>query len=168
MEPHRLFRNNYLTGMQIFYTALKVLFAIILLFVFFAGGIFIISTFGKSTFDTTSMTNAGFAIFAGCASVCFSWGRNLEDRNLENKINIYGEGLFLSALCFVIASLLKYILINRASLMSEDLINKFSFIFPVLNIIGAIMFLLAYLTAWGAIIGILRILFRNAFLGRHA
>jgi hypothetical protein len=152
--------------MHFLYTAIKIFFAVILVFVFIAGGSFIIFTFGKSSFDTTSFTNAGFAIFAGCASVCFSWARNLEDRAMDNKITMYGEGLFLSALCFVIASLLKYILIHKATLLNEHVISSVSLIFPVLNVFGAIMFLLAYLTAWGAIIGLMRILFRNAFLGR--
>ena len=153
--------------MNFVYILVKIFFGIILLFVFLAGGIFIVFTFGKTTYDTTSITNAGFAIFAGCASVCFSWARNLEDKVMENKINIYGESLFLSALCFVIASLLKYIIIHRESLINKDILNTVSLIFPLLNIFGAIMFLLAYLNAWGAIIGLLRILFGNAFFSRH-
>ena len=153
--------------MNFVYTLVKIFFGIILLFVFLAGGIFIIFTFGKTSYDTTSITNAGFAIFAGCASVCFSWARNLENNKvMHNKINIYGESLFLSALCFVIASLLKYIIIHRESLVSGETLKSVSFIFPVLNIFGALMFLLAYLNAWGAIIGLLRILFSNAFFTR--
>jgi len=81
---------------------IKFLFASLLLLIFIAGGIFILSTFGTTSFDTTSFTNVGFAIFAGCASVSFAWARNteIEDHKQAAKIKHHGESLFLSALCF--------------------------------------------------------------------
>jgi hypothetical protein len=143
-------------------TAIKLFFGTLFLFIFLAGAIFILFTFSKTSFDTTSITNAGFAIFAGCSSVCFTWARNMEDKKDIAKINNHGEKLFLSALCFVIASLLKYILIHRKDIINEDLLNYVDFVFPVINILGASMFLLAYINAWAAILGLLRILFRKS------
>ena len=142
--------------------AIKIFFGILLLFIFLAGGFFILFTFGKSSYNTTSITNAGFAIFAGCASVSFAWARNLDDRRDIDRINRHGENLFLSALCFVMASLLKYILINRKDIINDRILNYVNFIFPIINIVGAIMFFLAYLNAWGSILGLLRILFRKS------
>jgi hypothetical protein len=142
--------------------AIKIVFGILLLFIFLAGAVFIIFTFSKASFDTTSITNAGFAIFAGCASVSFAWARNLEDKNDISKINAHGENLFLSALCFVIASLLKYILIHRKDIINETLLGYVNFLFPIINIVGALMFFLAYLNAWAAILGLLKILFRKS------
>jgi hypothetical protein len=141
---------------------IKVLFTILLLFIFLAGGIFIIFTFGKSSYDTTSITNAGFAIFAGCASVSFAWARTQTDMKDIAKIKRHGENLFLSALCFVIASLSKYIFIHRTELISDYVLDYVSFIFPVINFLGATMFFLAYVNAWAAVLGLLRILFRKS------
>lgn len=143
-------------------TVIKIFFGILLLFIFLAGGFFIVFTVGKSSYDSTPITYAGFAIFAGCASVSFAWARNLEDRRDIDRINRHGEGLFLSALCFVMASLLKYILKNKEKIINDHIIDYVNFIFPIINIVGAIMFFLAYLNAWGSILGLLRILFRKS------
>lgn len=137
-------------------------FALLLMLIFLAGGIFIISTFGNSSFDTTSITNVGFAIFAGCASVCFAWSRTSDFAGDTARIKHYGESLFLSALCFVIASLSKYIFIHREKLVENGLLKIVSFLFPLINILGATMFLLAYINAWVAILGLLKILFRKS------
>jgi hypothetical protein len=147
-------------------TVIKIFFSILLLFTFLAGGFFIIYTFVKSSHDTTYITNAGFAIFAGCASVSFAWARNLEDRRDIDRINRHGENLFLSALCFIMASLLKYILVHRKDIINDKLLSYLNFLFPIINIVGAIMFFLAYLNAWGSILGLLRILFRKSLTRR--
>lgn len=143
-------------------TFIKIFFGILLLFIFLAGAFFIVFTFGKSSYNTTSITNAGFAIFAGCASVSFAWARNLGDQRDIDRINRHGENLFLSALCFVMASLLKYIQINKNEIINDSILSYTSFVFPIINIVGAIMFFLAYLNAWGSILGLLRILFRKS------
>lgn len=144
---------------------IKIFFGILLLFIFLAGGIFILFTFGKSSYDTTSITNAGFAIFAGCSSVAFAWCRSLkeigENRDL-NRINKHGENLFLSALCFIMASLSKYLLVHRHEIINEKILGYIGFLFPIINVVGASLFFLAYLNAWGAILGLLKILFRKS------
>jgi len=77
---------------------LEFLFASLLLLIFIVGGIFILST---------SFINVSFTIFAGCASVIFAWARNteIEDHKQAAKLKHHGESLFLSALCFVMASI---------------------------------------------------------------
>jgi hypothetical protein len=140
----------------------KISFGAILLFIFLAGGIFIIFTFGKSSYDTTSITNAGFAIFAGCASVCFAWSRTSDYPRDTAKIKQFGESLFLSALCFVIASLAKFIFLHKTELIEKPLLGYLNFLFPIINVLGAIMFLLAYINAWIAMLGLLKILFRKS------
>jgi hypothetical protein len=80
------------------------------------------------------------------------------------RIRNYGESLFFSALCFVIASLSKYIFIHREGLIGEDITALFNFLFPVINVIGTMMFLLAYINAWVAMLGLLKILFRTTLM----
>lgn len=148
----------------------RIFLSIILLFIFLAGAIFIIFTFGKSSYDTTSFTNAGFAIFAGCASVSFAWARNLKElddtRDLY-KVNRHGENLFLCALCFIIASLMKYLLLHKEDIINERILSYTGFMVPVLNVMGASLFFLAYINAWVSIFGLLRILFRKSLESRQ-
>src|SRR6476620_6894173 len=92
---------------------LRISIGIFLAFIFLSGALFILMTFGNPSFDPTSITNAGFAVFAGCASVCFSWARNTEDPKVAGKIKLSGERFFFSSLCFVVASLLKFITLHR-------------------------------------------------------
>jgi hypothetical protein len=65
-------------------------------------------------FDTLPITNYCFAIMGGCASICFSWSRNIEPeyKKAINNITFCGERCFFSAICFVMASALKYFSMN--------------------------------------------------------
>lgn len=74
------------------------------------GGILILeSNFLDKSADTTLFTSIGFGFFAVTANICFSWCKTFpsEQNKMANNISFYGERLFLSALCFVIASLCK-------------------------------------------------------------
>lgn len=141
----------------------KVIIGIFLVFIFLSGALFILITFGNRSFDTTSITNAGFAIFAGCASVCFSWARNIDERIISHKIRLSGERFFFSSLCFVVASLLKYIYLHREQLISTKILIYVNFLFPLIHGLGGIIFMAAYITVWTSVIEVFRILFRKVF-----
>ncbi len=72
--------------------------------------------------DTTNLTNYGFAILAGIASICFSWIKVL-DINKEplmfGRVSNAAEGSFQCAITFILASALKY-----SSLHLEEFIPK--------------------------------------------
>ena len=137
--------------------------SVFLIFIFLSGALFILITFGNTSFDTTSITNAGFAIFAGCASVCFSWARNNEDKVIADRIKLSGERFFFSSLCFVAASLLKFIFLHRQQLISPEILKYVSFMFPFLNFLGGLIFFAAYLTTWTSFMEVLRILLKKVF-----
>lgn len=141
----------------------RIVLGIFLAFIFLSGALFILMTFGNPAFDTTYITNAGFAVFAGCASVCFSWARNTEDLKVAAKIKLAGERFFFSSLCFVIASLLKFITLHREELINSKILNLLHYLFPVLNVLGSLMFLAAYVAAWTSIIEVLNRLLRRVF-----
>jgi hypothetical protein len=90
----------------------------------FAMVIFLILPFSKLAdlkFDTLPITNYCFAIMGGCASICFSWSRNVDQLNkrLVNQISYCGERSFLAAVSFVLASALRYFTINKAEYFNK-------------------------------------------------
>lgn len=141
----------------------KIFTGILLVVIFLSGALVLLLTFGNPSFDSTSITNAGFAIFAGCASVCFSWARNFEEKSISNKIRLCGERFFFTSLCFVVASLFKFIYLNRIHLINTSVLNHLNLVFPVLNIFSGIIFLAAYISAWTAIIEVISLLLRKVF-----
>ena len=60
--------------------------------------------------DTTGITNYGFAILAGFASIAFSWSRavNPDNKQKIRKIVEAGEDWFKSAILFLFASGIKF------------------------------------------------------------
>jgi hypothetical protein len=62
------------------------------------------------TKDTTTITNAAFAIMASLAALCFSYARCL-DQTLDVRPNVIhsGERFFHAAIILLTASLIKYI-----------------------------------------------------------
>jgi hypothetical protein len=89
--------------------------------------------------DTTSLTNYGFAILAGIASVCFSWIRGLDINNeplMIERISKAGEGALHCAIIFLLASALKY-----STLHLEFLIPKtWIIIYTTINIFLAVIY----------------------------
>jgi hypothetical protein len=81
------------------------------------GGIFLFfNSFLSRSVDTTLFTNIGFGLFAVTANICFSWSRTFSNVQAEiaAKISFQGERLLLSSLCFLVASLLKYLYLQVA------------------------------------------------------
>jgi hypothetical protein len=79
------------------------------------GIVMVANTFGEETKDTTNLTNYGFAIFIGLASVCFGWSRALDsatERKFIDKVIHAGERFILVAILFLFASIVKYCSIN--------------------------------------------------------
>jgi len=52
--------------------------------------------------------------------------------------------------------------LNKTQLIEKPLLGYLNFLFPIINVLGAIMFLLAYINAWIAMLGLLKILFRKS------
>jgi len=74
-------------------------------FMGFAYGIFMIFNYRS---DTTSITNAGFAIMASLAAISFSFARVIESDELKDRIMFAGERLLHAAILILTASILKY------------------------------------------------------------
>ena len=61
---------------------------------------------------TISITNYGFAIVIALASVSFGYARCLDNIDQKNKLQYCGERFLHSALLFLLASVIKYFLIQ--------------------------------------------------------
>ncbi len=73
----------------------------------------ILDAFFRPDRDTTSLTNYGFAIFIGLASVCFGWSRAIKGPQSDiDKIIKTGEEALNAGLIFLAASGLKYLFLN--------------------------------------------------------
>lgn len=68
-------------------------------------GLFMVLNFRE---DTTSITNASFAIMVSLAAVSFSFARVVESDELKDRIMFAGERLLHAAILVLIASILKY------------------------------------------------------------
>jgi len=110
-------------------------------------------------FDALPITNYCFAIMGGCASICFSWSRNVDQTNkkLINQISFCGERSFLAALSFVVASALKFFVINK----TEYLNKANAYIILVFEISAMISFMISLLIGLSAIYYILKLLSRH-------
>jgi hypothetical protein len=62
--------------------------------------------------NTLTLTNYGFAITAGLASISFSYAPLLDDTELKKKIRHAGEMFVRSAIYFLSASVLKYFILE--------------------------------------------------------
>ena len=58
--------------------------------------------------DTTTVTNAGFAIMASLAAISFSFARVVGSKKLKDRIMFAGERLLHASILILVASILKY------------------------------------------------------------
>lgn len=89
----------------------------------FVGACIIIYGFKNIKEDTTSLTNYGFAILAGIASICFSWTRGLDqakEPSMIARISKAGESSLHCAILFLLASALKYGAIHLDTLIPKS------------------------------------------------
>jgi hypothetical protein len=119
---------------------------------------FTLIIFASPKHDTTSVTNILFAILAVTANVCFSWARTVNTNSrLFKTIRYTGELGLLSAILFLLASMMKYFTLNLGTpgVMSTSPPQSMVLSF---NIVYAIFFVAAYILATFAFGFILRIL----------
>ncbi len=93
--------------------------------------------------DTTHITNYGFAILVGMASVCFSWIRALsqsENDQVINSIRKAGEMFLHSAIIFLLASALKYASFHTDYLIPTNFITITNILKYLLLVIYSICF----------------------------
>lgn len=80
---------------------------VLIISIFSAGSLLAENTTGKYL----NLTNIGFALFAGVATLMFNWARSLDDKNYSyevNQINQIGEKAIITGIGFLIASLFQF------------------------------------------------------------
>lgn len=88
---------------------------------FFVGCIYTIRILRNYENDTTSVTNAAFAITAALASLCFGCARSLDNDDKDRGEFTYaGERFLHASIILIIASLLKYAVLSVYSLKSDQ------------------------------------------------
>ncbi|WP_316747576.1 hypothetical protein [Pedobacter gandavensis] len=81
----------------------------ILIFAIFSAGYLIASS---KNGEYLKVTNIGFALFAGIATLMFNWARSLNAQNFNfeiNRINEIGEHAIIGGIGYLIASLFQFI-----------------------------------------------------------
>lgn len=104
-------------------------------------------TFGNKAQDVTSVSlYYPFAIFAACASICFSWVRAVDTSQNEkiDRIRICAEGFLLSAILFLISSLFKYLSMHPID-GSKSIVKFFKNFLSIMNWVFPYIFIIAYL-----------------------
>ena len=117
-------------------------------FLFIALGAFLVfDNFQSADKDTTYLTNYGFAILIGLTSICFSWTRNMYNEKEPLMLAIVskaGENSFHSSIIFLIASSLKYSLVNLNKFLDSNTIF-FNIIHVILYAVFLVCFSIAYI-----------------------
>jgi hypothetical protein len=118
-----------------------------------------ISKLGQPTFDTMPITNYCFAIMGGCASICFSWARNVDPLNkkLSKQITFCGERSFLSAIVFVVASAMKFFVVHQA----DYAIKQHSLLLPTMSLLALLSFMLSLIMGVTSLFYMLRLLVKQ-------
>ena len=92
-------------------------------------------------FDTLPITNYGFAVMAGCASVCFSWAKSYDSSTKTGYIKFSALCCFFSAILFIIASIIKYSWLQSDSeILGWDV---YVIYFNILHYLANIIFLIS-------------------------
>lgn len=112
-----------------------------------------------SKFDTLPITNYCFAIMGGCASICFSWARNVDQshKKLMNQISFCGERCFLAAVSFVFASAMKFFVVNK----EQYLKNAEPYVLFVIEIFAVVAFFVSLIIGLSALYYILKLLSKH-------
>lgn len=110
------------------------------------------------TKETISITNYAFAIVVSLASVSFGYARCLDSKEQKNKMRYCGERFLHSALLFLVASVVKYFLLQDqvraaayklwgigAAINFASLLPGFLFLASLLSSIAALRELNAHL-----------------------
>jgi len=143
---------------------LKYILAYTYIIIVACGGVMLFrSSFLSKSVDTTLFTNIGFGLFAVIANVCFSWARTFssEQTEIANKISFQGERLFLSALCFLVASFLKYLYFQKSHIPVGAEGNVVNSLFWFVYAVFFAWFIYAYIMATAGAYELFIILFRR-------
>src|ERR1700761_2995875 len=97
----------------------KIVMAIIFIAIFIVGaaclGSIIQAYFAKDNFDTLPISNIGAVALFALAGVLFSWSKSLDDDKDAVRIvllNRCGEDAVVSAIFFILGSIIKYVCIT--------------------------------------------------------
>jgi hypothetical protein len=76
--------------------------------------LFVIHVLNDYKTDTTPISNLGFAVLAALASLSFNWAKSFdssidEERQIIKHLNRAGSRAIFSSICFITASLSKYV-----------------------------------------------------------
>jgi len=154
----KLFQIIYKKIREVVFILLSLMMAIAGLIIGFG---FLGKTFIDTDFDTTSLTSYGFAILLGCATICFSWSKTIDDEEKKTikDIRKYGEQCFFAAISFLIASLLKYVHINRALIFKK--VSNNSMFFGLIELCAMLSFVLSFGIAFIALLKLFKLLFER-------
>ena len=96
---------------------------------------FTFTLLANPTKETISITNYAFAIVIALASVSFGYARCLDSEKQKNKMQYCGERFLHSALLFLVASVIKFFLLQD---QVRDASNGLWAIGAIINIISAL------------------------------
>jgi hypothetical protein len=83
--------------------------------------------------DTVGITNYAFAIVGALSSISFAYARTIEDKDAKQTIQYCGERFLHSALLFLVASIMKYFLLQE---QLRPVLGKSALIIIVLSLVG--------------------------------
>jgi hypothetical protein len=97
--------------------------------------------------DTTPISNIGFAVLAAIASLCFNWAKTFDNNDKKEieiikKLNRAGAKSIFASICFMSASLSKYVFIKY-----DKFKEALPFALDFFKFLFGIGFLIAFLTA---------------------
>lgn len=79
---------------------------------YLAIGTIMTQVFLNDKVDTITISNVGFAVLLTLSNSCFAWARTLDDKKykqLGSRINDKAITGMIAAICFILASILKYL-----------------------------------------------------------
>ncbi len=141
-------------------------------FILLFGYTLILYSFTNLKEDTTFLTNYGFAILVGVASICFSWVRSLDktsEPKMISRLNKYGEYAVHAAIIFLLGSVVKYMALHLDILfnlfMLKQWITPRLYVQIVMSSISSLCFTQAFIKANFSISGINLLLYERLHLG---
>ena len=118
----------------------------------FIGASFSMIVLANYSEDTTTITNAAFAITATLTALALAYSRSLDAKRLRDRMLYVGERLFHSSILMLVASLLKYVLLHAAKIegiKANDLLN--SIVLDPVGVLAGLTFMYAVFNAHTAL-----------------
>lgn len=112
-----------------------------ILVVSIVGLYFAIYLFVNPASKTVSITSYTFAVVAALSGVSFGYSRSLDDQEIRRRVQYCGERFLHSAILFLVASIVKYFLLQDEILFASDSIEAFGIIVFYMDFFPDFLFL---------------------------